>query len=131
MTISRDRRYGMMGKIRTVQVHPWECVTNYAALVALRCNVDVQDLRRVLPPHIWISEQELELEVDEVDESEEPPPQRYHHFSLGDEGRRWGWMGTRGCLPHRSMEMRSRDDWQQILANCAQVQGNPSFKRTT
>ena len=58
--IFRDTRFGMAGRIITYQVHPWECSTNYAALVAMRCNVDVQDLRRVLPPTMWMPADELE-----------------------------------------------------------------------
>ena len=51
--IFRDTRFGMAGRIITYQVHPWECATNYAALIAARCNVDVQDLRRTLRPDLW------------------------------------------------------------------------------
>ena len=58
--IFRDTRFGMAGRIITFQMHPWECSTNYAALVAMRCNVDVQDLRRVLPPTMWMPAEELE-----------------------------------------------------------------------
>ena len=43
MAIFRDTRYGMAGRFVTFQAHPFECPTNYVALVALRCNVDVQD----------------------------------------------------------------------------------------
>jgi len=60
-----DTRFGMAGRIVTFQLHPGECATNYAALVAMRCNVDVQDLRRVLPPRMWMSEGEIEPELPE------------------------------------------------------------------
>ena len=60
-----DTQFGMAGRIVTFQLHPGECATNYAALVAMRCNVDVQDLRRVLPPRTWLNEEELEPELPE------------------------------------------------------------------
>ena len=50
----------MAGRIITFQLHPWECPTAYAGLVSLRCNLDVQDLRRTLPPHMWMPSENLE-----------------------------------------------------------------------
>ncbi len=38
----------MKGRIYTFQDHPYEGPTNYVGLTCLRCNLDVQDLRRVL-----------------------------------------------------------------------------------
>ena len=38
----------MKGRIYTFQDHPYEGPTNYIGLACLRCNLDVQDLRRVL-----------------------------------------------------------------------------------
>ena len=40
-------KYGMQGRFLLIQEHPFECQSNYGALAALRCNFDVQDLRRV------------------------------------------------------------------------------------
>ena len=40
---------GMFGRILTFQEHPFEGPTNYTGLVCVRCNLDLQDLRRVLP----------------------------------------------------------------------------------
>ena len=50
--IFRETQYGMAGRILTYQVNPNECPTHYASLVGMRCNVDVQDMRRVLPPKL-------------------------------------------------------------------------------
>ena len=91
----RETQYGMAGRVLTYQVHPWECSTNYTGLVAIRCNLDVQDLRRTLPPHIWMSSEELEPETTE--EQLKYPymhgayPQRLKSFSLGPQ-ENWGWM---------------------------------------
>ena len=54
IVIIRDTRWGMAGRVVSYQVHSWECPTNCAMLAMTRCNVDVQDLRRVLPPTVWL-----------------------------------------------------------------------------
>ena len=79
----------------TYQTHPFECPTNYATLVAMRCNVDVQDLRRTLPPKIWMPEEDLEPEPTE-DQLKYPYmhgayPQRVKDFSLGPQD---NWIGS-------------------------------------
>ena len=43
----------MQGRLLLLQEHPFEVQTNYAGAAALRCNFDVQDLRRVLPESLW------------------------------------------------------------------------------
>ena len=67
IAIVRDTRWGMAGRVVTYQLHPWECPTSYASLVMMRCNVDFQDLRRVLPPAIWLPESDLEPEPSDAD----------------------------------------------------------------
>ena len=47
LVVVDQTKYGMQGRIQLFQEHPFECQSNYAGLVALRCNLDVQDLRRV------------------------------------------------------------------------------------
>ena len=47
--IVEDEKCGMQGRLLLIQEHPFECHTNYTATGVLRCNFDVQDLRRVLP----------------------------------------------------------------------------------
>ena len=39
---------GMLGRVQTFQEHPYEGPTSYTGLVNVRCNLDLQDLRRVL-----------------------------------------------------------------------------------
>ena len=34
----------MQGRVLSFQEHPFECLSNYAALNCVRCNFDVQDL---------------------------------------------------------------------------------------
>ena len=110
--IFRETRFGMAGRILTYQVHPWECPTNYAALVAMRCNVDVQDLRRVLPPVLWMPEADLEP-TPMSDEKETyghgAYPQRVTSFSIGAQPD-WGWFQHLGLLttaPMRSWSFRN------------------------
>jgi hypothetical protein len=98
--IFRDTRYGSAGRIITLQIHPYECVTNYIAMVAMRCNVDVQDLRRVLPPELWMPPDELEPAVPHDCEAYKhgayPQPQRYHDISLGLQ-ENWGLVQSPWC----------------------------------
>ena len=48
----------MQGRLLMFQEQPFEVHTNYAGSGALRCNFDVQDLRRVLPESLWKLEEE-------------------------------------------------------------------------
>jgi len=52
----------MAGRLITLQTHPRECPTDYAALIAMRCDI-VQDLRMVPPPKFSMLPDELEQEV--------------------------------------------------------------------
>ena len=54
--IVKNTKHGMQGRLCLLQEHPFEVQTNYAGAAALRCNFDVQDLRRVLPEHLWKQE---------------------------------------------------------------------------
>ena len=49
MCIISQEKFGMQGRLLLFQEHPFECQSNYDALASLRCNFDMQDLRRVLP----------------------------------------------------------------------------------
>ena len=40
--------------MRPVQLTPFECQTCYGGLVAGRHNLDLQDMRRVLDPALWL-----------------------------------------------------------------------------
>ena len=49
----KSTKHGVQGRLFMIQEHPFEVQTNYAAAASLRCNFDVQDLRRVLPEKLW------------------------------------------------------------------------------
>jgi hypothetical protein len=51
--IVEQDKFGMKGRLLLFQNQPFECQSNYAALVAMRCNFDMQDSRRVLPKATW------------------------------------------------------------------------------
>eukprot|EP00438_Fugacium_kawagutii_P016068 Skav230578 [mRNA] locus=scaffold1455:7449:9152:+ [translate_table: standard] len=51
-----ENEYGMEGRLRPFQLTPFECQTSYGGLVAGRHNLDLQDMRRVLDPGLWIGE---------------------------------------------------------------------------
>ena len=55
MFIVQQAKHGMQGRLLLFQEHSFEVQANYAASCALRCNFDVQDLRRVLPEELWSS----------------------------------------------------------------------------
>ena len=46
----------MQGRVLHFPEHPIECQSNYAGVGSIRCNLDVQDLRRVLPEDGWLQE---------------------------------------------------------------------------
>ena len=50
--------YGMQGRLLGFQEHPYECASNYPSAASMRCNLDVQDLRRVLPEEHWLDDDE-------------------------------------------------------------------------
>ena len=50
--------YGMQGRMRPIQLTPFECQTCYGGLVAVRHNLDLQDMRRVLDPALWLDSEE-------------------------------------------------------------------------
>ena len=121
LAICRDTRYGMAGRILTFQVHPWECPSNYAALIALRCNVDVQDLRRVPPPWVWMLPDELEATVGEDDEARHGAyPQRVANCSIGPQ-LGWGWMQHLGTTSECRSFVFPSVDWQAIFQRLSQL----------
>jgi hypothetical protein len=105
----------MAGRIITYQTQPWECSTNYAALVAMRCNVDVQGLRRVLPPTMWMPLEDLEPVEEEANGetyTHGSYPQRYKGYSLGTQDT-WGWLQHLGTTEHVAHEVVVFTDWQK------------------
>ena len=117
LAIVRETEYGMAGRILTYQTQPYECPTNYVALVAMRCNVDVQDLRRVLPPWIWMPFEDLEPELK--DELTKYPymhgayPQRLKDFSLGPQ-KNWGWFQHLGTTAETSGDFGGIENWHEV-----------------
>ena len=51
--------HGMQGRILHFQEHPFEGPSNYGGVSAMRCNLDVQDLRRVLTEDRWMQADDL------------------------------------------------------------------------
>ena len=49
-----EAEYGMRGRLRPIQLSPFECQTSFGGLVAGRHNLDVQGLWRVLDPALWL-----------------------------------------------------------------------------
>ena len=54
--VVKQTKYGMEGRVMLFQEHPFECQSNYAGIAGLRCNFDIQDLRRVLSPQHWLQD---------------------------------------------------------------------------
>ena len=46
--------YGMEGRLRPIQLSPFECQTSYGGTVSGRQNLDLQDMRRVVNPSLWL-----------------------------------------------------------------------------
>ena len=114
--IFRETDYGMAGRIVTFQLHPGETSTHYAAVVAARCNVDVQDMRRVLPPRLWMAESDLEPEAQEEDRKSYNHgcyPQRYPDLSVGDM-ENWGWYRHLNTTPEKKWDLVIVTDWHEI-----------------
>ena len=115
----------MAGSILTIQMHPSEYSTTYAGLVSLRCNLDVQDLRRTLPPHMWMPSEELERDPTE-DELNHPYmhgryPQRVKDFSLGPQ-ETWGWMQHLATTNQSSGPFATFQDWRHIFTSLAELE---------
>ena len=103
----------MAGRIITYHMHPWECSTDYAALVAMRCNVIVQDLRRVLPPAMRMPGEELEP----AGQKQKGERIRTEHTlsatnSVGPQNT-WGWFQHLGTTEHAAHEVVIFTDWHQ------------------
>ena len=49
-----EAEYGMQGRLRPIQLTPFECQTCYGGTVSGRHNLDLQDMRRVVDPCHWL-----------------------------------------------------------------------------
>ena len=124
IAIVRDTRFGMAGRILTYQLHPGESPTNYAALCTMRCNVDVQDLRRVLPPVLWLEPHELEPEGIETagrSYTHGAYPQRLKQYSMPDLGANWGWMQYLGNSPCHLDAVDPELDWLGVFQSLTDI----------
>ena len=113
----RSTEYGMQGRLLGFQEHPFECSSNYASAAVMRCNLDVKDLRRVLPEEHWLTDGE----------------------ELPGRGKRahWGymqhheWDGKKYVARHRNAEPSKNpiqweddmdlQDWRQLLLQLMHV----------
>ena len=105
-------------------MHPFECPTNYAALVAMRCNVDVQDMRRVLPPSLWMPEKELEPDIPEEQGgtyTHGAYPQRCKDFSPGPQAN-WGWLQHLATTEQYANNVVIFQDWHDIFVELSRVE---------
>ena len=58
LLVIKQDSFGMQGRILPFQQTPFEVQSNYGGIVTGRNNLDVQDMRRVLPPETWLQEGE-------------------------------------------------------------------------
>ena len=110
----RETKFGKQGRLLNVQLHPYECVTNYAGAAAFRSNLDVQDLRRVAKRETWWDEDEI-----------------FPHIGTRSE---WGYMNmfelgdgpeyvSRSAVPKEPMAWEEEipvEQWREILLDCFQ-----------
>jgi hypothetical protein len=114
IAIVKQCKFGMQGRLLPLQEHPFECQSNYAALAALRCNFDMQDLRRVLPVQHWLAGELPHL-------GDRPTWGYMNHYEWdGDE-----WVARRdeslGALPAEPMAWRvdtTPSTWRDVLLRC-------------
>ena len=97
-------RHGMQGRLLHFQEHPYECQTNYGGLAAMRCNLNVQDLRRVLSEKWWLE-----------------PGERMPHLGSRDE---WGWMQ---CYEWNGTDFEPRHQGEALDPEEKPVQWDPAW----
>ena len=118
--VVRQTIHGMQGRVLSFQEHPFECQSNYAAIAALRCNFDVQDLRRVLPEEHWLGEGE------ELPHLGDRPQWGYMHVFEWDGEEYVPRRGDDlGDLPRDGAVFRDElcaEEWRSILLKCLQTQ---------
>lgn len=112
MFVVKETEHGMQGRVLHFQEHPFEGQTNYAGLGAMRCNLDVQDLRRVLPEDLWLENEESLPHIGDR------PEWGFMNF--------WEWNGRvyeprlrndvslEGKPPERWLDQWSHDDWRTL-----------------
>ena len=63
-----EAEYGMQGRLRPIQLTPFECQTCYGGTVAGRHNLDLQDMRRLVDPSLWMDESDHFPHTGSVDQ---------------------------------------------------------------
>ena len=116
--VIRQTKHGMKGRLLLFQEHPFECQSNYAALPALRCNFDMQDLRRVLSTAEW-------LDSDVPHLGNRPDFGYMNAYEWDGEA----WVPRSECesaqtdigdAPHQWQDRESLENWREILLGCLQ-----------
>jgi len=115
LCVIKQTKFGMHGRVLLFQEHPFECQSNYGALAAMRCNFDMQDLRRVLPAEHWL--------VGELPHLGDRP----HYGYMNDyewDGDDWLPRRAQGCEPLPDQpylwdEDVSLEQWREVLLRCA------------
>ena len=82
----------------------------------MRCNVDVQDMRRVLPPQLWMRKSDLDPIHEGVESMHGAYPQRCKDFSMGEQVN-WGWFQHLGTTVHSAHEIVMEKDWPSIFTS--------------
>ena len=117
--IIKQTKFGMQGRVLHFQEHPFECQSNYAGSASLRSNLDVQDLRRVLPEEHWLDND------DKLPNLGERPEWGYMNFYEWDGEEyvpRCAGEGLDAQPTKWDDEMRP-EDWRAILLEC--LNGEP------
>ena len=119
MFIVKSTEHGMQGRLLTFQEHPFEVQTNYAGAGALRCNFDVQDLRRVLPEKLWNLDQEVNpsLRTDE-NRSKEMGYMGFYEWD-GESSVERGNDGS-AREPTQWTDEKTREQWRQAFLDALQ-----------
>ena len=120
--IIQETEFGMQGRLRLFQEHPFECQSNYGALAALRCHFDIQDLRRLLPAAEW-----LEEELPHLGEC----PDLGYMNSFEWNGKEWQLrrpdLDDIGDAPVQWTGTESPEDWREILLDCLRADSADAF----
>ena len=108
--IIKQTKFGMQGRALTFQEHPFECQSNYAGIAGMRCNLDVQDLRRVIQEELWLDD------ADKLPSIGARPEQGYM--------KEYEWDGEQYVMRCESTEASKWEpellatEWRDILLKC-------------
>ena len=92
-------------------------------MIVSRSNVDLQDMRRVLPPSCWMAPKDLEpagLEEDGDSYKHGAYPQRFPEISVGLQ-EQWGCMASLSTTETKSHAVVKQMDWPCILRDLGEL----------